>query len=352
MTELSHEKVVVQTGRRSGLPIIVAVHSTAFGPAAGGVRMTAYDDWRDGLEDALRLSEAMTLKCAVAQLPFGGGKTVIPLPRDLVLSPEARRDVMLDLGDVVSGFDGRYVCGEDVGTTAYDMAVARERTPYAYCLPEDQGGIGEPSEPTAVGVMSALHATTARLFGTPSPAGRHFTIVGLGQVGGRVARRLAAEGATLSVTDVDASKQALAQELGATWIEPQDALATECDVLVPCAMGGILTAASVETLHCRAVCGAANNQLAETSVADLLHSRGILWAPDFVANGGGVIFGGLVETGAATQEDAMALVRQIGDTMTEVFALADAAGLPPFAAADRRARARVAAAVQDAVAVS
>lgn len=352
MSELSHEKVVISTGRRSGLPIIVAVHSTAFGPAAGGVRMTTYDDWRAGLDDALRLSEAMTLKCAVARLPFGGGKTVIPLPPATVLDADARREVMLDLGDAVQALDGRYICGEDVGTTAYDMAIARERTPYAYCLPTDQGGIGEPSEPTAVGVISALHATCQRLFGTPAATGRHFTVIGLGQVGGRVARRLTAEGAVLTVTDVDASKRALADELGATWVQPADGLGVECDVLVPCALGGILTRATVPLLRCRAVCGAANNQLADASVADLLQERGILWAPDFVANGGGVIFGALVESGRSTQDEAWALVEQIGATLTEVFALADADGLTPFAAADRLARTRVTAAQEDALAVS
>ena len=345
MTALSHEKVVVRTGTRSGLPLIVAVHSTALGPAAGGVRMKAYDDWRDGMEDALRLSEAMTLKCAVAGLPFGGGKTVLPLPPDHVLTPEVRRDLMLDLGDAVEELGGAYVCAEDVGTTAYDLAVVRERTSYAYCLPTEQGGIGEPSEPTSVGVLGALGATCERLFGAASPAGRHFTVIGLGQVGGRVARRLAAEGAVLTVTDVDAGKRALADELGARWVEPAEALGVECDVLVPCALGGLLTPASIAELRCAAVCGAANNQLSEADVADLLHERGILWAPDFVANAGGVIFGALVESGAAGQDEAWELVGRIGQTMAEVFALADADGLTPFAAADRLARTRVAAGI-------
>ena len=352
MTPLSHEQVVVQRGTRTGLPIIIAVHSTALGAAAGGVRLSAYDDWRDGLEDALRLSEAMTLKSALAGLSYGGGKTVIPLPRGFVLDAAARRDVMLDLGDAINALDGRYIAAEDVGTTAQDMAVARERTPYAYCLPEDQGGIGEPSEPTAVGVLTAIHATCQRLFGSASTSGKHFTVIGLGQVGGRLVRRLAAEGATLTVTDVDASKRALAHEVGARWVEPHEALSTECDVLVPCAMGGALTPASVETLHCQAVCGAANNQLSDTSVADLLHKRGILWAPDFVVNAGGVVFGALVESGAASEDEAWVRVRHIGETLAEVFAVADSGGVTPFAAADRLARERVAAAKEQVTALA
>lgn len=348
---LSHEQVVFRRGRRTGLPIVVALHSTAFGPAVGGVRLARYADWRAGLEDALRLSEAMTLKCAVANLPFGGGKTVIPLLAGQDLDAGTRRELMLDLGDVIDVFDGAYLAGEDVGTTAADLAVARERTPHAYCLPTDRGGIGEPSEPTAVGVVSALRATCARVFGTPGLQGRHLTVVGLGQVGSRVARRLAADGAMLTVTDVDPDKHALADELGATWVAPEDALAVNCDVLVPCALGGILSPATVSLLRCQAVCGAANNQLTDAAVAGLLQARGILWAPDIVVNGGGVIFATLVETGLATQDQAWPLVEAIGDTIGDVLRLADERGVTPFAAADTLARSRVAAAEADLVRV-
>lgn len=352
MTALSHEQVVLRRGSRSGLPIMVAIHSTVFGPAAGGVRLATYDDWRDGLEDALRLSEAMTLKCAIAQLPNGGGKTVIALPPGEQLVGARRRAAMLDLGDAIDSLGGRYLAGEDVGTTAEDLLVARERTPYAFCLPKDAGGIGDPSEPTAVGVVASLRAICDRLFGSPSLAGRRFTVIGLGNVGGRIARLLAADGAVLAVADVDAAKAALADELGATWIGTGEALGHEADVLVPAALGGFLTRDSVPELRCRAVCGPANNQLATPEVAGLLDEAGVLWAPDFVVNGGGVLFGALVETGQATEDEAWLRVRAIGNTLSEVFAVADADAVTPYVAAERLARTRLAAAARDEALVS
>lgn len=344
MERLQHENVVIRRGPRSGLTIIVAVHSTALGMAAGGCRMWRYPSWRDGLDDALRLSEAMTYKSALAGLPLGGGKTVIALPPDHVITPEQRRDVMLDLGDVVESLGGTYGVGEDVGTTAEDMFVVAERTRHAFCLPESQGGSGEPSAPTAVGVYEAIKATCAYVFGDEKVAGRRFTIIGLGQVGSRLAHSLAADGATLAVADIDESKRALATELGATWVQPAQALTLPTDVVVPAALGGVLTRTVVEALDCRAICGPANNQLYDDDVADLLDKRGIVWAPDFVVNAGGVIHGALVDAGGRTHDEAMEQVRQIGDTLLHIFDVATASGVTPAAAALKIARERVAAA--------
>ena len=294
-----HERVEIAVGERSALPVIIAVHSTALGQAVGGCRLWTYRDWRDGLEDALRLSEAMTLKCALAGLALGGGKSVIALPPESALSAERRRAAMLDLGDAVDSFHGSYGVGEDVGTTAEDMLVARERTQYAYCLPASQGGAGEPSEPTAEGVRAAIGVTLARTHGGSDVLGRQISIIGLGQVGSRVARRLAADGAQLLVSDIDPAKRGLADELGARWTDPETALRAEVDLLVPAALGGVLNAATVGELRCTAIAGPANNQLADDGVADLLHARGILWAPDFVVNAGGVIYGSAMESRAA-----------------------------------------------------
>jgi leucine dehydrogenase len=343
MAELTHEKVVVQAGARTGLPIIVSIHSTKLGPAAGGVRLKAYPDWRDGLEDGLRLSEAMTFKSAVAGLPFGGGKTVIPLPPGLTLDATQRRDLMLDLGDVVQSLGGEYHAAEDVGTTAEDMLVASERTSWVHCLPESAGGMGEPSEPTAIGVHQAIRATLSHLYGDPSPSGRRITIVGLGQVGGRLARLLARDGAVLTVTDVDLGKKDLAGELGAEWVDVADAPTLPTDVLVPAALGGLLTAELVPRLACRAVCGPANNQLASREVADLLHGRDVLWVPDFVANAGGVVYGALVDIDGRSKEEALAQVMEIGATLGEIFDLAASGGSTPLAAAEQLAYARLAA---------
>jgi len=339
---LEHERVAICIGERSALPVIVAVHSTLLGQAVGGCRMWRYRDWRDGLEDALRLSEAMTLKCALARLPLGGGKSVIALAPDSELPAGRRRDAMLDLGDAVNSFDGSYGVGEDVGTTAEDMLVARERTRYAYCLPESEGGAGEPSEPTADGVCAAIAVTLTRAFGTPELSDRRIGIIGLGQVGARVARRLASDGARLLVSDIDVAKQQLARELGADWIDPDAVLAADVDLLVPAALGGLLTAAAVADIRCAAIAGPANNQLAYDGVADLLDARGILWAPDFVVNAGGVIYGSAMEFDGCPREEAIARVGAISGTLDSIFDAAEEHSVTPLAAARQVAHERLA----------
>jgi leucine dehydrogenase len=344
MSSFNHESVVITTGSRSGLPVIVAVHSTALGQAAGGCRLWEYSTWQDALDDALRLSEAMTLKSALAELPLGGGKSVIALPLGYTLGPEQRRAVMLDLGDLVETFGGRFGVAEDVGTTAEDMLVVSERTRFAYCLPTASGGSGDPSEATALGVFAAIRATCERIFGDPSPAKRHFTVVGLGQVGSRLARLLAADGAVLTITDTNASKDSLAGELGARWVPADEALYEATDILVPAALGGLLTPAVVSTLECSAVVGPANNQLASDDVADLLADRGIVWAPDFVVNAGGVIFGALVDVAGLDPSEVLPRIEAIGATIGRIFAIADGSGTTPYAAALQLARDRVAAA--------
>jgi len=338
---LTHERVQIVRGARSGLTLIVAVHSTALGQAVGGCRLWHYGDWRDAVKDALRLSEAMSLKCSLAGLPHGGGKAVIALPEGRVLSPDERRDVFLDLGDLVESFGGRYGTAEDVGTTAEDMLIARERTKYAYCLPESEGGAGEPSEPTAIGVLAAIRTVARRLFDTPSLADRKIGIIGLGQVGARLARRLGSDGASLVVTDIDGSKKALAEELRAQWVEPQDPLSMEVDILVPAALGGIFTERSVASLKCSAIVGPANNQLAEEEVAELIAARGILWAPDFVVNAGGAIYGSTVEVGGGDPEEGLRLVGAIGETLDTILDTAERESVTPLTAAARLARDRI-----------
>jgi leucine dehydrogenase len=340
---LEHERVAIAAGRRSALPVIIAVHSTVLGQAVGGCRLWRYEDWRDGLEDALRLSEAMTLKCALAGLPLGGGKSVIPLPPETELTPELRRAAMLDLGDAVDAFGGSYGVGEDVGTTAEDMLVARERTRYAYCLPASQGGAGEPSEPTSVGVRAAIDVTLRRVLGTSDVAGRRISIIGLGQVGGRVASRLAEEGAQLLVSDIDSTKLHLAGELGARWADPDSALTADVDVLVPAALGGLLTPQSVANLRCGAIVGPANNQLSDDGVADILAERGILWAPDFVVNAGGVIYGSAIEFDGCQKDEAVARVKAVGTTLEAIFEAAQDGSITPLAAARNVAHERLAA---------
>lgn len=338
---LEHEEVVIRTGARSGLPIIIAVHSTALGDAVGGCRMWPYPDWGAGLADALALSAAMTLKCAAAGLDFGGGKSVIVLPPGTASRDVDRRAALLDFGDAVQSFGGRYHGGEDVGTSAEDMWVARERTPWVHCLPVHHGGSGEPSELTAVGTFAAIEATWQHLAGTSSLAGRRISIVGLGQVGGRLAGLLAEAGAELTVADLDPGREELARTLGARWVDADTALTAEADILVPAALGGMLTGSLVPRLRCAAVVGPANNQLASPSVAGDLARRGIVWAPDFVVNAGGVIHGTIIDMGGGTPDEARNATLRIGDRLTDIYGEATAAGIVPYEAAIRLARRRI-----------
>ena len=336
-----HERVLITRGPRSGLTVIVAVHSTRLGQALGGARVWNYGHWTDGLADALRLSQAMTMKNAAAGLMRGGGKSVVAVPSGVVLDEAQRRDAMLDLGDAVESLGGAYMTAEDVGTSAELMAVVHERTEHVCGLPADQGGVGEPADATAAGVHASILATLDHVFGSADVAGRHFVVAGLGQVGGRLARSLAAAGARLTVTDVAESKRALADELGAAWVEPNEAHLVEADVFVPCGLGGVLTREVVDALRVRAVVGAANNQLASREVAGRLTERRIVWAPDFVVNAGGVIYLDVASAPDADQAALDARIASIGDTVASVLRSADEHGTTTLAAAERLARARL-----------
>jgi leucine dehydrogenase len=333
---------VVRRGPRSGLFAFVAVHSTARGPALGGCRMWAYDDARLAVRDALQLSRAMTFKNAVAGLPLGGGKGVIMLPPDRALTPKRRRDVLRDFGHAVDSLGGRYVTAEDVGTSARDMTVIAEQTRHVSGLSRRRGGSGDPSPWTALGVHVAIEVSCAQAFGSPSLKGRSVAVVGLGSVGGRLAARLARAGAKLVVADVDPARRAAAERLGARWTTPERALAADVDVLAPCALGGMLDDDTVPALRAPVVAGAANNQLADDRIADLLHARGILWAPDFVANAGGIINISVeLERAGYDPRRARERVRRIGDTLAEVYADAAAIGATPLTAAMELARRRL-----------
>jgi leucine dehydrogenase len=340
---LDHEELLVRRGTRSGLYTMIAVHSTIRGPSLGGCRMWGYGDARAAIRDALRLSRAMTFKSAVAGLPLGGGKGVIMLPAGAPpLIAGRRRDALLDFGDSVARLDGRYVTAEDVGTSDGDMTVIAERTEHVAGLALERGGSGDPSPWTALGVETAIRVAAERVWGTDDLSARSIAVVGLGHVGGTLARALAAGGARLVVADVAPGKRGLADELGATWSEPADALRADVDIVAPCALGGVLDHDSVPDLRCRAVAGAANNQLASDEIAEQLRARGILWAPDFVANAGGIINIAVeLEPGGYDATRAAARVREIGDTLRTVFDRADADGITPLAAAQQLARARL-----------
>jgi leucine dehydrogenase len=334
LATLDHEELYVRRGPRSGLFTIVAVHSTARGPSLGGCRMWTYDDNRAAVRDALRLSEGMTYKSAVAGLPLGGGKGVIVLRPGMVPDAKLRRAVLLDFGETVERLGGTYITAEDVGTSTRDMTVIAKATGHVSGLSRRSGGSGDPSPYTALGVLHAIEATVERAFGSPALKGRTAAVVGLGHVGLRVAQLLSRAGAKLVVADIDRAKRADAEKLGAKWTTPARAMTAAVDVLVPCALGGVLDHESVPRLQTPAVAGAANNQLASNDVDELLRDRGIVWAPDFVANAGGIINIAVeLEPDGYDASRARTRTTEIGDTLRRIYDDAEVDGTTPLRAA-------------------
>jgi leucine dehydrogenase len=303
----------------------------------------SYADSRSAVRDALRLSRAMTFKSAVAGLPLGGGKGVIMVPDGTpALSSRRRNAVLLDFGDTVARFEGRYITAEDVGISSRDMAVVAERTQNVTGLSRRRGGSGDPSPFTAQGVQEAIRVTCERVFGTADLQGRTIAVLGLGHVGARLARGCARAGAKLLISDIDPGKRSLARDLDARWLDPAHALFADVDVIAPCALGGILDHESIPRLRCGVIAGSANNQLAEDALADLLRAHGILWAPDFAANAGGLINVACeLDPDGYHPRRAGDRVRGIADTLREIFGEAERTGTTPLTAAMLLARRRL-----------
>lgn len=328
-------------GRRSGLPFAIAIHTLGDGVALGGCRTLPCDSVEDALTDALRLSRAMTYKGAAVGLRHGGAKCVIAVPIGTQVRGARRRAMLFDVGDVVQGLGGRFFTGEDAGTTAHDFELMAERTRYLVGLPRSLGGSGDPSPITVFGVIEAMRVSCEHAFGSDELGGRRVAILGLGKVGGRLARRAARMGAELIVADINPAKRALADRLGARWVAAEELLGADADVVAPCALGGVLDSATVRELRCKVVVGAANNQLAQPEVAAELKTRGIVWAPDFIVNAGGLI-------SVASELDGYAPVevrrrtKAIGTALQQVFADAERDGLTTLESAERYAERRAA----------
>lgn len=342
MAAPAHERVTVTRGRRSGETVVIAVHSTALGPAIGGCRVRRYAAWSDGLVDALRLSEAMTYKAALAGLGNGGGKAVVVLrPGTPEPAGEAREALLLDVADAVADLGGTYRTGPDVGTGPADMDVIGRGTPHVFCRTVGLGGSGDSGPATADGTYAALLAVAEHLFGAPDVAGLRIGVLGLGSVGTRLTRTLATAGARLLVGDVDPGRRSVAEQTGARWVEVDTLPTDELDVLVPAAVGGLLTHELSTGLRCAAVVGPANNQLADDEVARALHDRGVLWAPDYLVGAGGIINAVAREQDGADPTTAAARVDGIGDVLRTVLRDAATARATPHRAALDRARALV-----------
>ena len=328
---LEHEDLVVRRGSRSGSYVIVAVHSTALGPALGGVRLWHYPATTDAVRDALRLARGMTFKAAAAGLALGGGKGVICAPPD-VPAGQRRRDLLLDFGDLVESLDGRYITAEDVGISPPDLVAIAERTTRVTGLPPDRGGSGDPSPFTALGIERAMRACARVRFGSADLTGLRIVIAGLGHVGEKLAMRLIEHGAEVAASDIDPAKRRLADELGARWIEPDEEMVADCDILAPCALGGAIDTANLPLLRCQIICGCANNQLADESLAESLAARGILYAPDFVVNAGGLIHV-YKEIRGYGEAHARELVMSIERNLEGILRTAEERGITPLDAA-------------------
>jgi leucine dehydrogenase len=341
LTSLDHEELVIRRGRRSGVYAVVSVHSTKLGPALGGCRMWRYASSADGARDALRLSRAMTFKAAAAGLPLGGGKGVICAPPGRTLSGGLRRDMLLDFADTVNVLEGAYITAEDVGTNSDDMVVIAERSQHVTGLPRSTGGSGDPSPVTALGVRAAMRACCEKRFGSAELEGRTVAIVGVGRVGSALAHLLSEAGAELVLADIDEQKRALVEKLPrARWADPNVALQEAVDVLAPCALGGAINEANVDRLRCQIVCGSANNQLAHDGLVEDLAAHGILYAPDFIANAGGLI-NVAAELEGYDEERARRGAADIERTMARVLADAELLGTTSLAAAYELARQRL-----------
>ncbi len=280
-----HESVHFFTDEATGLRAIIAIHSTTLGPGAGGCRRWQYAESADALTDVLRLSRGMSYKNAVAGLPFGGGKAVI------LASPDAPKsgDLFRAYGRAVDSLGGRYVTAEDVGIAVEDMQHVQKVTPYVSGVSSDQHG-GDPSPWTALGVFLGIEAAVSHRLGKDSLSGLTVAVQGVGHVGFNLCRQLHEAGSKLIVADVNqAYLDAAVDAFGATVVAPEDIVSVDCDVLAPCALGNVLNAQSIPTLKAAVVAGAANNQLGVDEDGDRLLERDILYAPDYVINGGGIV---------------------------------------------------------------
>ena len=333
-----HEQLAVWTDTSVGLRAFIAIHSTTLGPALGGTRIWPHPTEDAALMDVLRLSRAMTYKNALAGLSLGGGKGLI--------IADSRTDktqaLMESYGRFVDTLGGRYITTEDVGASAQDMEWISHTTKHVVGGPPEQGGSGNPSEQTGFGVYQAMRACAEATWGTDSLDGKTVAIQGYGNTATSLAGHLVEAGARLIVTDIDQSKSALAAGLpGVTIVEPDHVVDVDCDIFAPCALGGVLNVETIAGLRCKVVCGSANNQLAEDRDAELLHDRGILYAPDYLVNAGGVInvsyeIGQPYDAGAAKEHAA-----GIYETMTRVIAMADDRGITTSKAANSLAEDRI-----------
>ena len=338
MEKYDYEQLVFCQDEASGLKAIIAIHDTTLGPALGGARMWTYASEENAIEDALRLARGMTYKNAAAGLNLGGGKTVI------IGDPfkDKNEEMFRALGRFIQGLNGRYITAEDVGTTVTDMDLIHEETNYVTGISPAFGSSGNPSPVTAYGVYRGMKAAAKEAFGSDSLEGRTISVQGLGNVAYKLCEYLHNEGAKLVVTDINqAAIDRVVHDFGATAVAPDDIYSQEVDIFSPCALGAILNDETIPQLKARVVAGSANNQLQDSRHGDILHELGIVYAPDYVINAGGVI-NVADELYGYNRERAMKRVDGIYDSIEKIFTISKRDGIPTYVAANRLAEERIA----------
>lgn len=341
-----HENVVMFVDEVTGLKAIIAVHDTTMGPSLGGCRFWPYDNDEDAITDVLRLSRGMTYKSSLAGLGLGGGKSVI-IGDPKNFNEEQRRALMTAMGKAVHSLAGRYIIAEDMNTTEHDMEVMAKVTPHVGGLPPKEGSAigGNPSPVTALGVYSGVRATAKAMNGTDDLTGVTVSVQGLGSVGMTLCEHLHQAGAKLIVTDINqAAIDNAVSKFGATAVALDDIYSVEADIFAPCARGAILNDTTIPQLKVKGIAGAANNQLGRIDEhSHMLNKRGILYAPDYVVNAGGVIFVAGEVLGAESYEAVMNHVTGIYDTTLRIFEDSKRKDVTPAVAADELAREIIAA---------
>lgn len=332
-----HEQVVFCHDKHAGLKAIIAIHDTTLGPALGGTRMWPYQSEAEALNDVLRLSRGMTYKNAVAGLDIGGGKAVI------IGNPATDKSEVLfrAFGKFVDSLGGRYITAEDVGIDVNDMELVYRETEFVTGVHQVHGGSGDPSPFTAYGTLQGLMATLNRAFGDEDVGKYTYAVQGLGHVGMEFVKLLKERDAKVFVTDInqDLIRQAVDAH-GAEAVGPDDIYDVDADVYSPCALGGTLNEHTLDRIKAKVVCGAANNQLAEDAIGDALQKRGVLYAPDYAVNAGGVMNVAL-ELDGYNRERAMRMMRTIYHNLGRIYAIADRDGISTYRAADRMAEERI-----------
>lgn len=337
MQKYDYEQLVFCQEESSGLKAIIAIHDTTLGPALGGARMWTYDSEEEAIEDALRLARGMTYKNAAAGLNIGGGKAVILGDPNKDKNPEMFRA----FGRFVESLNGRYITAEDVGTTEQDMDLIHLETDYVTGTSPGSGSSGDPSPVTAYGIYKGMQAAAKEAFGSSSLANRTIAIQGVGNVAYHLCEHLHKEGAHLIVTDINKKAvERAVKDFNAKAVAPEEIYDVECDIYSPCALGATLNDDTISRLKAKVVAGSANNQLAESRHGDMLHEKGIIYAPDYVINAGGVI-NVADELEGYNKDRAMKKVETIYDNLEKVFSIAKRDNIPTYVAADRMAEERI-----------